>query len=70
MANKDKVKLEALIEDLTASNRQLVRDRDDVTHRHTVARERIAELEADVRSIEADLKRQTEVANVSHNCFY
>lgn len=62
--------MEALIEDLTASNRQLVRDRDDVTHRHTVARERIAELEADVRSIEADLKRQTEVANVSHNCFY
>ncbi|VDK20611.1 unnamed protein product [Taenia asiatica] len=63
LANKDKVKLEALIEDLTASNRQLARDREDVTHRHTVARERIAELEADVRSIEADLKRQTEVAN-------
>ncbi|KAL5111956.1 hypothetical protein TcWFU_004367 [Taenia crassiceps] len=66
LANKDKVKLEALIEDLTASNRQLARDREDVTHRHSVARERIAELEADVRSIEADLKRQIEVANKEH----
>ncbi|EUB64513.1 Centrosomal protein [Echinococcus granulosus] len=66
LANKDKIKLEALIEDLTASNRQLVRDRDDVTHRHTVARERIAELEAALRSLETDLKRQTEAANKEH----
>ncbi|VDM21472.1 unnamed protein product, partial [Hydatigera taeniaeformis] len=66
LASKDKTKLEALIEDLTASNRQLVRDREDVTHRHMVARERIAELEADVRSTEADLKRQTEAASKEH----
>ncbi|CDS41403.1 centrosomal protein of 135 kda [Echinococcus multilocularis] len=66
LANKDKMKLEALIEDLTASNRQHVRDREDVTHRHTVARERIVELEAALRSLETDMKRQTEAADKEH----
>ncbi|KAM7540768.1 hypothetical protein Aperf_G00000041777 [Anoplocephala perfoliata] len=68
LANKDKVKLEGCIEDLTAANRQLIRDRDDCTHRHTLARERITELEADLGSLEADVKRQTEVANKEHQC--
>lgn len=64
LANKDKVKLEECIEDLTAANRQLIRDRDDCTHRHTLAREKIAELESDLRTMEADVKRQTDIAIV------
>ena len=65
LANRDKVKLETSIENLTAANRQLVRDRDDITHRHSLARERIAELEADTRSLEVELKRQTDASHVS-----
>uniref|UniRef100_A0A5K3FC40 Cytospin-A n=2 Tax=Mesocestoides corti TaxID=53468 RepID=A0A5K3FC40_MESCO len=63
LASKDKVKLEACIEDLTAANRQLVRDRDEVAHRYSLARERIAELEADQRSLEAEVKRGAEALN-------
>ncbi|KAM3187808.1 hypothetical protein ACTXT7_001585 [Hymenolepis weldensis] len=66
LANKDKVKLEECIEDLTAANRQLIRDRDDCTHRHTLAREKIAELESDLRTMEADVKRQADVAIKEH----
>ncbi|VDN97278.1 unnamed protein product [Rodentolepis nana] len=66
LANKDKVKLEACIEDLTAANRQLIRDRDDCTHRHSLARERIVELESDLRTMEAEVKRQTGIANKEH----
>ncbi|BHF58848.1 hypothetical protein SprV_0100180300 [Sparganum proliferum] len=60
LANKDKVKLESCIEELTTANRQLARDRDDLTHRHSMSRERAAELEAENRALDAEVKRNAE----------
>ena len=62
--------MEASVENLTAANRQLVRDRDDIAHRHSLARERIAELEADLRSLEVELKHQADASNVSTVAFF
>uniref|UniRef100_A0A183SR16 Centrosomal protein of n=1 Tax=Schistocephalus solidus TaxID=70667 RepID=A0A183SR16_SCHSO len=60
LANKDKLKLESCIEELTTANRQLARDRDDLTHRHSMSRERAAELEAENRALDAEVKRNVE----------
>ncbi|VDN26957.1 unnamed protein product [Dibothriocephalus latus] len=60
VANKDKLKLESCIEELTTANRQLARDRDDLSHRHSVSRERAAELEAENRALDAEVKRNAE----------
>ncbi len=58
------MKLEACIEDLTAANRQLVRDRDDITHRHALARDRTNEVETENRTLEGELKRGAEAVKV------
>lgn len=58
------MKLETYIEDLTVANRQLVRDRDEATHRNALTRDRIAELESENRSLEASFKINREALEV------
>ncbi|KAA0197941.1 hypothetical protein FBUS_05513 [Fasciolopsis buskii] len=60
LANKDKVHLESCIEDLTASNRQAARDRDEISQRFVTARERVVELEDCLKQAEQELKRNAE----------
>lgn len=64
LANKDKVHLESCIEDLTASNRQAARDRDEISQRFVTARERVVELEDCLKQAEQELKRNAEALRV------
>ncbi|KAF5395988.1 hypothetical protein PHET_11331, partial [Paragonimus heterotremus] len=67
LANKDKVHLEACIEDMTAANRQAIREREELVQRSASLRERLLEVEDKLKQAEHEIKRNTETIRVERN---
>ncbi|CAH8616035.1 unnamed protein product [Dicrocoelium dendriticum] len=67
LANKDKAHLEACIEDLTASHRQVVRERDELVQRSSALREHMMDLESTLKDVESELKRTNEMIRAERN---